>query len=371
MGSSISHAASSDDFGILNDGTPDMADDSVGAATQYVYDATAGTNVALTKMLTQLRKLQSLNDKFVSGSTRYSSGITNMVKAAQFHETRALSKSGLITNGVSDDNSAKMIANMMKSANKANDALIRSLKARQMFRIFVGNQNKAIRDLSRDLSSAAHKAYADISIAQKVCEGAKMTQKLSKSFVEKAERGHLARAAPQMNSAVNDIRSVMKSSSKIFPLKTVSPNQISPKQISVHLDSAYKHNLSAISHSENALKLTENARVREIVSARDELRFANANEQDALDILQTKTGRLLHSEIAPKFRSVNIHIQSKLVPAVKKFNLINRKVLDIIDANQAMRINSELTRKFTAKSEMSFSYIPPFETQRIKYIDFL
>ena len=363
MGSTISHLGhTGTDIDLPNDGTPDMADDSVGAATQYVYDATAGTEVALTKMLTQLKKAQSLNDQYISGSSRYAGAFGRMLKTSQFRAQRALSQSELITNGVSDDNSAKMIDHIIKSASKSNNALIDAMKYREHLRTFIGNRNILIRNLGHEISTANLKAFADISIAQKICEGAKMTQQLSKSFVEKAERYHLARAVPEMNAAVKDIQSVMKISSKIFPIKTGDIEQIAPVSMSKHLDAAYRHNKAAVSHAKNALKLFENARVREVISAREDLRSAIGHEQDVLDMIRTNTDREIRQVLAPRLVSVNSTITSKLVPAVTKFNEINRKVLDIIDPNSSIKIGSNIANQsrkiLTTKSEIELFILP-------------
>ena len=380
MGSTLSHVSHTDvDIGLPNDGIPDMADDSVGAATQYVYDATSGTDVALAKMLTQLKKVQSLNDQFVSGSRRYAGAFARMLKTSHFRAQRALSQSELITNGVSDANSAKMIDHMIKAASKSNNALIDAMKYRQHLRTFIGNRKIMIRNLGHEISTANLKAFADISIAQKICQGAKMTQQLSKSFVEKAERYHLARAVPEMNAAVNDIQSVMKISSKIFPIKTTDLETVAPASMSRHLDAAYRHNEAAMLHAKNALKLYENARVREVISAREDLRSAIGHEQDVLDMIRIKTNREIDQVITPRMFGVNSTITSKLVPAVTKFNSINRKVLDIIDPNNSIKIETNIgnqSRKIltSAKtSEMDLVFVLPITDQkrRISFSNFL
>ena len=363
------------DTGLSNDGIPDMADDSVGAATQYVYDATSGTDLALTKMLTQLRKVQSLSDQFVSRSSRYAGAFERMLKFSHFRAQRALSQSELITNGVSDDNSAKMIADLIKSASKSNDALISAMKHRVNLHTFIGSQNTLIRNLGHEISTANLKAYADILIAQKICEGAKMAQQLSNSFVEKAERHHLALAAPAMDAAVKDIRSVLKISSKVFPIKTSTPDKIAPAGMAKDLDAAYKHNEAAVEHAKNALQLSENARVREIVSARDDLRSAIGHEQDVLDMIKTKTNRELHAVIGPRILHMNSQIQSKLVPAVTKFNTINKKVLHLVDPNNSIGIAQSIGKQSqkimtTAKTSEIGIIVFPEQNLRNKYFYF-
>jgi hypothetical protein len=342
MGASVSHSIHTDS-GLPDNGPPDMADDSVGAATQYVYDSTSDTSLALTKMLKQLGDIKSLNTKMISSSNSLTGAFTRFLKASNFHAQRALTKSELITNGVSDDNSAKMIADMIKSANKSNDALVNATMKREMLRRFVVNQNQAIRELGHNISRANLKAYADISIAQKICQGAKMTQQLSKSFVEKAERDHLARAAPTMKLAVEDMKKILSVSSKTFPIKTQPVNQVVPRAMFKHINDAYKHNQAAVVHAENALKLSENARIREIVSARDSLRSAIGDEQDVLHLLGTQTGRQLQTVIGPNLTKANSVIDSQLIPAINKFNLINKQVLKIIDPNDSKQIAAQIS----------------------------
>jgi hypothetical protein len=368
MGASVSHSIHSDS-GLPDEGFPDMADDSVGAATQYVYDSTADTSLAFTKMLKQLGDIKSMNTKLISSSRVFTGAFTRFLKASNFHAQRALTKSELITNGVSDDNSAKMIADMIKSASKSNDALVNATMKRELLRRFIVSQNHAIRELGSKISRANLKAYADISIAQKISHGAKMTQQLSKSFVEKAERDHLARAAPTMKLAVKDMKEISTISSKIFPIKTQKGDAVVPPQMFKHINAAYKHNQAAVAHAEHALKLSENARIREIVSARDSLRSAIGDEQDVLHLLQTQTARQLQSTIGPKLMFANTEIDSKLIPAINQFNVINKKVLKIIDPNDSKQIAAKISSQIKNR-EMPWLVVHGMEN-RIKRLDFL
>jgi len=350
----------------------DMVDDTVGALTRSVYNSTSNTSTALHKMESTLKDFQSSNDRYTTFLRKLSSQFSTSLKFSKLVSNNALNQSLRAENGISDSASANVIDKFVKSMAKSNEYLIRATEQKNALRDLIDISNKKISQLGSNIFGNSHRSNSVMAVANHICANAKLMQGMSKSIVQKAERYHLAKAAPEFENAVTNLKDMLKIEGKFLPLKSVSPNDVIPRSFDTKLDSMYTHNNRAIEHASKALLFSGPARAREIVSAREEIRSGINDAQDVLDTTRAVTDKIIGRQIIAKAMNANRVIAGELLPSISKFYEINEKISKIIDPNDAIRIDRNLTKQMVKQNGIdlsSFTVVLP--QRRFIYNEFL
>ena len=327
-----------------------MLDDTVGALTRSVYDSSASTDIAFTKLSATLKEVQNKADQFTVESTTTSTNLGKAIKMSKFSTQQALSQSEQITNGISNTASSAVLAKLIKTMQKSNKYLITSIKHKNNLKEIIDLKSKSLGVLGRQVTGNTNKSFAVMSVANKICENAKTLQTISKNVIDKAERHHLALASPEFKLGVENVARIVGIEKKIFPMKTTPVEEVVPQAIESELESAYQHNNIAIDHAQKALDLGGSARAREVVDVRDELRTVMDRAQDVMDLKRIVTDRKIAKEIVPRNVNLNNVIAKELIPEIEKFEGINRKILEIVDQNNSIQIDTGITRKVLKQS---------------------
>ena len=349
---------------------PLMLDDTVGALTRSVYDSSANTDIAFTKLLPTLKSIQSKAIEFTSQTTDGSTRLGNALKLSTYSTQRSLSESEQITNGISGQASAAILTKLIKSMHRSNQHIVNAIKHKNILKETIDYKNKSLATLGRDVSGKTVKSFSLMSVADKICQGAHTLQSLSKNVIDRAERHHLALASPSFKLGVANVSKILAIEKKILPIQTVPPKDIVPQVMDSELESAYQHNNRAIDYAEKALTLNGSARAREVVDVRDQLRTVLDKEQDVIDLKRMFTDKKLVTEIAPRNLRLNKIINEELVPEILKFKEINDKILKTVDANHSIQIDTGISRKVMKQSGFGNECLVGTQTFFVKPLNF-
>jgi hypothetical protein len=211
-----------------------------------------------------------------------------------------------------------------------------------------------------------------MSVVEKIYASAKAMQGLSKSIIQKAERYHLAKASPDFGSAVSQIKEMTEIEKKFLPLKLVTPQAMLPASVDAKTESMYQHNTRAIEHANKALLFSGQARASKLVDAREEIRSGINDAEDVLGIKRDVTDKLIRHQLLPTAANSNEIISTKLIPSIKKFHEINSKIAKIIDPNDSIRIDANLTKQVLKQNSIGFFPIIADPPRRFRiYMEFI
>ena len=331
-------------------GTATMLDDSLGALTQSVYDATAATQQTFEKLIPKLQEYQTQESLFSSNLSTYEKDLLSALKASSFQLKRALMESTSITNGISDVAANKVIHAMIRHMNKANVAVIKAIEKKDMMRFSLESQPKILGALSRNIQSKIQRSFSQMSVADKVAQNAKTLQSISKNIVEKAERAHLGKTSPALHEGVAKIKEIIEIEKRIIPYRPVSAKDLIPQTIDNDLGASYVSTSNAVGHAENALSLSGSARAREIVDLRDQLRNALDTESDALRTKTQVTDVGIEDKIVPFNSLVRKVVTEKIVPSLQSYSENNRKIIEQVDRSRVHDIMYRLSKQVTKQS---------------------
>jgi hypothetical protein len=327
-----------------------LLDDTVGALTRSVYEATAGTEAAFTKMISRLNTLNDESAKFTSALNQHSSSLASEAKLAKMSTSDALQASKRITSGIADTASAKVLQRLIDYINKSSTHIVSAIKSKNFLKDTISEEGRVIRDSGSRISGATQKGFAVVSVATRICDNAKTMQSLAKNVVDRAERVHLSNAAPQLHNALDTIKKLIQIEQKILPIKLDPINKIVPQKIDQLLEQTYQSNVRAVDLANRSLNLSGSARSREVVDLRDELRNALDAEQDILDLGKSVTNEAITHKIVPESTTRTTVINQDLIPTINSFKVMNKAVLKEIDRNRSMQIDSGITKKVLRQS---------------------
>jgi hypothetical protein len=356
----------------FNDDPNDMLDDSVGALTQSIFDATSSTQKTFVKLIPKVQQYQSQAGVFSNQLNMYQKSLMAALKSSGFHLKRGLMESTRMTNGISDAAAQKVIENLIGSMTKANAAIIKAIQKKDMLRFTLQAQPKILSAMARNIQSKTQKSYSIMSVADKIALNAKSVQQLSKNVVDKAERVHIAKASPALHDGVGKIQGILEIEKQIIPFQKISVKKILPKTIDEDLGNAYVATSEAIDHAENALTLSGSARAREIVDMRDQLRSALENQQDAVFTKTQISDAVINQKVKPfNLEIANVAVK-KLIPSLKSYSENNKKIIEQIDGKgQVHNIMHRLEAQVAKQSSIFFpAYLAHVAERQVRYAQF-
>lgn len=345
--------------GLGDTGDASMLDDSLGVLTQSVFQATAKTQQTFEKLVPKLHAFQTKASLFSNHLGGYQRGLASAIRSSSFHLKGALLKSMRLTNGISDEASAKVLHSLISKLAKANASVVKAIENKEMLKFTLDSEPKALSAIAREIQSKTQKSFAVMSVADKIAGSSKSMQAYSKNIVERSERAHLAQASPALHEAVQKIRATMDIEQKIMPYKAVVSRNILPKELTSKLGRSYLATSDAMDHAENALTMTGSARAREIVDLRDQVRSALEKQHDALKIREDVVDNAINNDIVPFNVLVNKVVSKELIPQLKTYSESNRKIIDQVDKNRVQEIMSRLEKQVMKQSSISMLLLPP------------
>ena len=345
--------------GLLDGGEANMLDDSLGVLTQSVFQATAKTQQTFEKLAPKLNAYQTKASLFSNHLGAYQRGLASAIKLSSFRLKSALLKSMRLTNGISDEASAKVLHSLIAKLTKANASVVKAIENKEMLKFTLDSEPKVLSAIGREIQGKTQKSFAIMSVADKIAESAKSMQAYSKNIVEKSERAHLAHASPALHEAVQKIRDTLDIERKVMPYKAIVSQNILPKELTSKLGRSYLATSDAIDHAENALTMSGSARAREIVDLRDQVRSALEKQHDALKIKEEVVDTAINDEIVPFNVTVNKVISKELMPQMKTYSESNRKIIEQVDKNRVQEIMSRLEKQVMKQSSISMLLLPP------------
>lgn len=344
-----------------------MLDDSLGALTQSVFDATAKTQQTFEKLVPKLQSLESKSNLFSTHLAIYQKELATALKSAAFHLKRSLSGSMRMTNGISDEASNRVLASLVKRMTKANDAIVQALNKKDMLGVTMDGESKDLVNLTRDIQSKTQKSFAVLNVADKIAANAKALQETSKSVTERAEKMHLARASPAVHEGVLRIQQIIDNEKKVMPFRPVVSQLVIPAKFTKTLGEAYVATRNAIDHAEKAMSLSGAARSREVVDLRDQVREGLDDSAKAVRIKELVIDPEINDKIVPFNLQVGKVVAQQLIPAMRSYNVANRHIIDQIDVNRVQQIMHHLERQVMKQSCINS---PIFTINRRQFNDF-
>lgn len=341
------------------DSAPIMLDDSVGALTKSVYDASMTTDRSLAKLHVDLEKLMRKTSAFSSSLINQERAFVSALNRSESGLHHALLQSKRLVNGMSDKEASLLLSKMTAQLLQASKWVINAIEGKNLLRVSLESQSREIAGIAKSIKATTQKSFAVLSVASKICENAKVLQELSKSAVDRAERVHLAKAAEAFKEGVSTINKMLAIENKFIPYKIGNPREILPQAIGERLEHAFTHSMRALNHTENALHMSAGARAREVVDVRDQIRSAIDSEKDAVGVAKSITTARVNSTIVPENGKINLLITGQLIPAMKSYHAINDKILGIVDPSRARDIQDRLSHQVATQSGIIFL---PIET---------
>lgn len=329
-----------------------MLDDSLGALTRSVYDASALSQQTFVKLLPKLTELQSKATLFTSHVNQYKTEFFSALRSSSFSLKRALMESTKLTNGISDGAAASVIHSMLKSLEKSNAALIRAIEKKNLLQMSLDSEGKVVASAVRNIQGKTQKSFAVLSVADKIGESAKTVHGMSKNVVERSERAHLAKASPALHEGTLAIKKMLDIERKLLPIKPIIAKEIVTPDVDKELEDAFAQTSRAIDHAQRSLSLSGPARAREIVDVRDQIRNSLDYEQEAMSAKTTVMDPAIETTVLPYSAGIPKVVLDELVPALKAFKVVNAKIVTDVDPSRAYDITERLGRQVLKQSSL-------------------
>ena len=349
-----------------------MLDDSLGALTRSVYDASAVAQQTFVKLLPKLTDMETKANMFTAHLNQYRNEMALALQTSSMYLKRALMESSTLTNGISDGAASGIIHSVLKSLEKANGALIRAIEHKNMLRMSLESEGKIVASALRNLQGKTQKSFAVLSVAEKICEGAKSVHAMSKDVVERSERAHLAQTFQPLHEGTESIRKILGIIRGMHLTKPIRANEILPRTIDNDLELAFARNSRAIAHAQHSLSLSGPVRAREVVDVRDQIRNSLDYEQDAMATKATVVDPAVDNTVIPYTTSIPKVVSKELRPAIQAHERFNDAIIEKVDPSRALHIIEGLSNKVLKQSSVMGATLVSsvLESRRMNYSKF-